>query len=227
MRQKTIVRAVALALALPIGAAWAAPTPRIKPDSMLMVDMNRGAIIDGIVGSWHTNLDATQEKVLRETLAKMRADRLMAASMAPSFEGLLTVLKSADATPVAEKVNEKAVQTQLIYNPIVPCRIVDTRLVGTRFAAMQTQTFDGAASTFAPQGGADTDCGIPASVGVNIFRARSKAVSASGAATGAFPVSVSSSRTTNSEILCSQLNCGSSTTSRNSSPTFTTPCSRS
>ena len=47
MRQKAIVRAVALALALPIGAAWAAPTPRIKPDSMLMVDMNRGAIIDG------------------------------------------------------------------------------------------------------------------------------------------------------------------------------------
>ncbi|MEP7276815.1 MAG: hypothetical protein ABI812_10700, partial [Betaproteobacteria bacterium] len=123
-----IVRAVALAIAFPIGAAWAAPT--FKPDSLLAVDMNRSAIIDGVVANWQSNMTGLQEKVLRETLAKMRADGLMAASLAPSFDGLLAVMKTSQSHVATGKVTEKALATELVYNPLTPCRIVDTRQVG-------------------------------------------------------------------------------------------------
>ena len=135
MKQKLIVRAVAMALALPIGAAWAAPTDRVKPDSMLAVDMNRIAVINGIVANWKSQLSAVQEKVLRDTLSTMRADRLMAASMAPSFEGLLSVMNTTDHVLKSEKVTLKALSNEVVYVPITPCRIVDTRVTGGPISA--------------------------------------------------------------------------------------------
>ena len=109
MRQKLIVKAVCLALVLPAGIALAGPIAKVKPDTLLAVDMNRSAIIDGVVANFKSQLTPNQEKVLRDTLSTLRADRLMAASLAPSFDGLLTVLKSDEKmSTVSEKVNAKA-----------------------------------------------------------------------------------------------------------------------
>jgi hypothetical protein len=155
-----------LALAFPAGLALAGPATHARPDTLLAIDMNRAAVIDGVVGNWHSQLTSVQEKVLRDTLATLRADRLMAASLAPSFDGLLAVLKSVDQISAArEKVNAKAVvAADQVYTAVTPCRVVDTRLVGTRFSPLQTQTFNGFAASFASQGGASTDCSIPAGV---------------------------------------------------------------
>src|SRR2546425_11256960 len=155
MRQKLITRAVCLALAFPAGLALAGPATHARPDTLLAIDMNRAAVIDGVVGNWHSQLTSVQEKVLRDTLATLRADRLMAASLAPSFDGLLAGLKSVDQISAApDRVNAKAVgAADQVYTAVTPCRLVDTRLVGTRFAPLQTQTFNGFAASFASQGG--------------------------------------------------------------------------
>ena len=55
-------------------------------------------------------------------------------------------------------------QSQLVYTPLNPCRIVDTRLSpGGRLAAGTDRTFHvvGSASDFASQGGTAGGCGIP------------------------------------------------------------------
>jgi hypothetical protein len=54
----------------------------------------------------------------------------------------------------------------MVYTPITPCRIVDTRNAGGAFTANSSRTFDfdgtsGAATTYAQQGGVAASCGIP------------------------------------------------------------------
>src|SRR6266581_9761676 len=61
----------------------------------------------------------------------------------------------------------------------------------------------------------------PDSVGTNIFRARAIAPLVYSGVTGSLAVRVSSIRTTNSEMLCSQANCAWSMTRRKSSPVLT------
>ena len=56
--------------------------------------------------------------------------------------------------------------TDLAFNPITPCRIVDTRNAGGALAANTTRSFDIASiSSFALQGGDASDCGGSGAVG--------------------------------------------------------------
>jgi hypothetical protein len=55
--------------------------------------------------------------------------------------------------------------SDLVYTPITPCRIVDTRLVGGALSANSTRSFRSFTATdFTSQGGAPSNCGIPANV---------------------------------------------------------------
>jgi hypothetical protein len=54
----------------------------------------------------------------------------------------------------------------LTYTPVVPCRILDTRIIGGPLQPDMARIFEGYAPNFAVQGGASSDCGIPASVPV-------------------------------------------------------------
>jgi hypothetical protein len=49
----------------------------------------------------------------------------------------------------------------LVFTPLPPCRIVDTRVAGGQIAAGGTRTFDADGSTFTAQGGSATSCGVP------------------------------------------------------------------
>lgn len=164
LKQRLSVVAVSMALAGIAAAVNAAP-PEAKADPMLAVDLNRAAVIDQVVAGWRGTLTSDYEKVLRQTLWSLRADRLAAVAMAPSIEGLTSVLQSVDraAAAAGHKVNLKGLgDLDLAYTPVTPCRIVDTRPVARRLAAGVAQTFDGYnASTFAPQGGAASNCGVP------------------------------------------------------------------
>ena len=165
MNKKLIVVAVSMALAGAAVAVSAAPPRDVRADPMLAVDLNRAAVIEQVVAGWRGQLSAEQEKALRGTLWSLRADRLVAVSMAPSVEGLLSVLQSADRTTMVagQKMNLKDLgDLDLAYTPVTPCRIVDTRQVARRLAAGVGQTFDGFnASSFAAQGGAGSNCGVP------------------------------------------------------------------
>src|SRR5437867_661337 len=71
------------------------------------------------------------------------------------------------SAPVASKVNTKVLgdtSDDLVYTPVTPCRIVDTRFgAGGTLLAGQTRNWIAAnpAGNFGSQGGAATNCGIP------------------------------------------------------------------
>lgn len=73
-------------------------------------------------------------------------------------------MASMDASPDAMRTaGAKALGSlsqDLVYTPIQPCRIVDTRVVGGAIAANGTRSFLGiAASNYTNQGGSSTNCG--------------------------------------------------------------------
>ena len=67
--------------------------------------MNRPAMIERVVATWQGKLSIEQEELVRSALAKMRADRLLAASLAPSLDGLLSVIQSEEQGSLAAEVD--------------------------------------------------------------------------------------------------------------------------
>src|SRR5262249_790955 len=130
-------------------------------------------VIERIVTQWgeplakaNAGLSAEQ---LRAMLNAMRADHLLAASLAGSLNGLRDVLAQAVSAPRKASIGGvKAlgdVHDDLTYTPINPCRIVDTRLGAGGFMTDDTArdwNVVRPGSNFVDQGGAGTDCTIPA-----------------------------------------------------------------
>jgi hypothetical protein len=52
-------------------------------------------------------------------------------------------------------------QADLVYTPLTPCRIIDTRLAGGTIAPGTTRDFLVTGTSFASQGGSATGCGVP------------------------------------------------------------------
>jgi len=151
----------------------------LRPDPLLSIDQNRPVVIERIVEVFRPAFGPGQEATVREALAGMRADRLLAASLAPSLDGLLAVLKSAEsastvtlAKPVGKALGD--VGADIVYTPVTPCRIVDTRSgAGGTLNAGDTRNWLAAnpSGTFVAQGGSASNCGIgvkPAAVLVNL-----------------------------------------------------------
>lgn len=144
MRQKLIVRAVALALAFPAVTVLAEPVSRSKVDTLLGIDSNRSAVIDGIVAKWGEELEKAGVSVagFRATLEGLRADQLLTARLAGSLSGLYDVLDGAIhgtmpafqtrgvPTRALDSNTEKALGSNtddVVYTPVTPCRLVETR----------------------------------------------------------------------------------------------------
>jgi hypothetical protein len=141
--------------------------------ALLAVDQNRGSIIETIVNFWQADASASKDASvrvaegaeLRATLSSLRADHLLAASNARTLDGLKQIFAFADAGTVANKDADSVKSGQksaiapaslgsltndLVYTPITPCKLVDTRTPGTgysyaaggAFAASQKRTYD-------------------------------------------------------------------------------------
>jgi hypothetical protein len=52
-------------------------------------------------------------------------------------------------------------QADLAFTPVTPCRIIDTRVAGGPIASGTQRNFIAAGGSFTPQGGSNTDCGVP------------------------------------------------------------------
>jgi hypothetical protein len=109
-----------------------------KPSPLLAIDQHRATVVERIVTEWGDRLvvsgaGVTREQ-LREMLFAMRADQLLAASLAGTLDGLRNVLASAPLqdSPVRTKALGDAAD-DVVYTPVTPCRLVETR--GT-FAAV-------------------------------------------------------------------------------------------
>lgn len=173
---------VVMAATQPILANESPPGMQIVPSSLLAVDQNRVSIVEGIVGTWKPSLSAAygsaapeKEAQLREALMRLRADRLLSASLVGSLDGLATAIKEpAGLLPAhllgrAGATAQKAIgdaNRDLVYTPVTPCRIMDTRSGAAPFNAPlvgpTVRTVTANLSSFLVQGGVNTNCGLPA-----------------------------------------------------------------
>jgi hypothetical protein len=108
-----------------------------QPSALLSVDQNRTTVIERIVGQWGVPLEQSSAGLSRDQLRTMlqglRADHLLAASLAGSLPGLRDVLANSITTPStasSTRVHIKAVgdvADDLVYTPVSPCRLFDSR----------------------------------------------------------------------------------------------------
>ena len=133
-----------LAAALTAAPAFAQPEDH-GANALLAIDQNRVSVVERIVSTWGAAIAKSNANVsiddLRRSLLALRADRLLAASLAGTLEGVRGVvdLGTLSASSMNERsagAQEKALgdaATDVVYTPVTPCRLVDTR--GT-FAAV-------------------------------------------------------------------------------------------
>ncbi len=179
---------------VPFGSASAL---NVKADALLQVDLNRAAVVDKIVLTWFSEMRGDEQATFRAGLLGLRADKLLAASLAGSYEGALeamvgnssTFAGARDASPqlsvspaigsarafalnsdttlaaqlraTSEGDRSKAAGDNLIYTPVTPCRLHDSR-VGQTSAIdplFKTPMAQQSTRTIAAGG----KCGIPAS----------------------------------------------------------------
>ena len=136
-----------------------AVSPKTSTDPLFAIDLSRSAIIADIVKSFEAPAGSPGATQLKERLEKLRADRLLAASLASSRVSLDAILVEAESpqSPTFASVREKALgdtNRDLVYTPIVPCPIVNTFTspIG-RLPAASITAFDAIAGDFAAQGG--------------------------------------------------------------------------
>jgi hypothetical protein len=147
-----------------------------SPDALLVVDQHRDAIVERTIAAWPGTLTGDRAEALRRTLWSLRSDRLLAASLSPGLDGLLASFAAADRVDAEARVSAKALGSataDLVYTPLTPCRIADTRNAVGALAANATRTLLGFhATSFASQGGTATSCGIPngvAALAMNVY----------------------------------------------------------
>ena len=165
----------AVIVGLMVSAAGTAHAANLMPDSLLAVDRSRAVVIERIIAQFQPAFGPGQEAMVRETLATLRADHLLAASLAPTLRGVLAVIKSADSgvggAPVLHTKTLGDATDDLVYTPVQPCRLFDTRPsqggLGT-LAPGLTRTY-GATVPVASQGGPG-GCAAPAGTAVAMIQ---------------------------------------------------------
>jgi hypothetical protein len=146
----------------------------VKPDALLQVDLNRFAMIDRIVQTVKSDVPEVQLASLRSKLLALRADHLLTASLSGTTDGVLQILVAhennkkiggtvlSESTDTAKSLGEQ--NQDLVYTPVVPCTIVDTRNAGGIVPSETVRAFDAVnvGGTFIAQGGTtSSDCAIP------------------------------------------------------------------
>jgi hypothetical protein len=171
LRASAITVALALAFAQ---TAFAANALATKPDALLQIDLNRVSVVEKIVENWKGELPAAQISSFRSKLSALRADQLLAANLSGSFDGVLEIVNKQELSLQAVQALPSAAQglptktldqskalgdlsADLVYTPITPCRLIDTRGVfspvfaGGAYAPSETRTYQ-----------TSGNCGIPA-----------------------------------------------------------------
>lgn len=160
---------VGMAIVVPTAAAgvlwWSGTSTGLAPESM------RGELAAGIIDEWsgeaarrnRVTPDAWAKSVA-PALAKADIANLERAASAPNFEAMsLSLMGSTQSPSSSAKLGTAG--SDLVYTPLTPCRIVDTRLVGGPIATNSMRSFVAYTATdFAAQGGDATNCNIPENV---------------------------------------------------------------
>jgi hypothetical protein len=110
-------------------------------------------------GRWDRNYPAD----LLRSLTRLDTENLLAAGEASTYEAVLTVLATGRTEPGPDALGQNF--QDLVYTPVKPCRIVDTRnaLAGA-LAGNTIRLFEVDAGDLSDQGGSVVGCGIPLAV---------------------------------------------------------------
>jgi len=134
---------------------------------LLAIDQNRGTIVDRIVNEWGDRLVAAGAGLgrdqLKQMLLAMRADQLLAASLAGSLDGLKSIVAASTAATGKARIAAAGVgpdglgsaNSDLVYTPVTPCRLFDTRTSqgGAGTPALNVARTVGVVTPVASQGG--------------------------------------------------------------------------
>jgi hypothetical protein len=137
------VAVIAIASAsIPLSASSTTVSPHTGANALLAIDENRSTVVDRIVSQWGDALITSGAGVttqqLREMLYALRADHLLAASLAGTLAGLRDLLAMTAPLVRERPASAKALGDAagaVVYTPVTPCRLVETR--GTFSAVYQ------------------------------------------------------------------------------------------
>jgi hypothetical protein len=127
-----MVIGTALGLMSTISAAQAVDR---TANALLAIDQQRASVVERIVRAWGPTLAQSTASIslddLRTRLMGLRADRLFAASLAGTEEGLreiTEVARVASAKPGGTRAKAFGdILADAVYTPVTPCRLVETR----------------------------------------------------------------------------------------------------
>jgi hypothetical protein len=86
----------------------------------------------------------------------------MVRALSASLVAVSTVSAQEEAASAGKgPLNPGDSQADLVYTPVTPCRIIDTRLAGGPIAGGTTRNFRVTGTDLSAQGGSPTGCGIP------------------------------------------------------------------
>lgn len=174
----TAVPVVSLAASPPNQPPASAPQKRLA-ESDRKVEAGRillkwGGYVEKVEGQSRKDWAAA----LWPSLASADLDNLQKASRAVTYEGMRNALLG--QRPYDDQIIDRMARTgtksgaatkalgsvaaDLVFTPITPCRIVDTRVTNDRLGAGATRNLDASnvGGNFTSQGGSNTNCGIPA-----------------------------------------------------------------
>lgn len=179
MRKKGKVLIALLAVVLPAAAVgvglFGTNTTGLAPEGM------RGELAQDIVDRWSPYVErsygamgAGWDERIQGTLEAADISNLELAASATSFEQMNAALLgtgggagtvAANSAPDVQPMSLGSPGSDLVYTPLNPCRIVDTRVVGGPITANGTRSFKSYTTTdFTSQGGDASNCNLPQNV---------------------------------------------------------------
>jgi len=126
-------------------------------------------LLAGVARAQGPTSDLAQVQAVAESIV-VREETLSERAFDPVFRVKAKELLA--AIPLAELVAQTGdsglglnalgdTQADLVYTPVTPCRIIDTRLAGGPIAGGTTRSFLVTGTDYSAQGGSPTGCGIP------------------------------------------------------------------
>ncbi|MFY2762641.1 hypothetical protein [Arenimonas sp. MALMAid1274] len=163
MKSKAIVTAAALFCAGLIGSTHALAADGSAAERQRLADSVVQKWGGYVANTYKVGAD-TWSREMAPAFAEASMEELNAAAGAEDFDSVNRLLLGGSPMVAAgEGSSTKAVgdvDRDLVFVPVTPCRLFDTRLAGGQIAANTTRSFDvTAVSDYAFQGGSATNCG--------------------------------------------------------------------
>jgi hypothetical protein len=187
----TVHSFLSLSAALWAGTAWAQSDNSItaadlaamrsareahqRQESIGAIDVDRSSVVAEVVGRFSSLLSDGGDE-LRRALAKVPAEVVVKASEARSVQELDRAFygKAGGVEPHVLGSPD----SDLVFFPVAPCRLADTRVAGGILTVGVPRDFDSNGGDLSPQGGSATGCGVndpdPAALAVTITSAQAQ-----------------------------------------------------